>query len=107
MHDITALLAMARRLPETTPQQNFDSALATLPSPPWLFHCATDVFVGLDLPLVQGMEFLQLLLAFRPAVSTTTVNLSAALQPSGSFSDTGTTSPCNRQAFLQFKRVTL
>jgi hypothetical protein len=31
---------------------------------------------------------------------STTVNLSAALQPSGSFSDDGTTSPCNRQVFL-------
>ncbi|MCX5945418.1 MAG: hypothetical protein NTZ53_08990 [Cyanobacteria bacterium] len=35
-----------------------------------------------------------------PALSSTTVNLPAALQPSGSFSEDGSTSPCNRQIFL-------
>ena len=39
-------------------------------------------------------------MAFDPAVSSITMNFSAALQTSGSFSDASTTSPCKRQAFL-------
>ena len=39
--------------------------------------------------------------AFSPGAYSTTMNLSVAPQPSGSFSDAGTTSPCNRQVFLQ------
>ena len=59
-------------------------------APPWLamrLHLHPVLFGA------NGLPFLQI----NPAVSSTTVNLSAALQLSGSFSDAGTTSLCNRQ----------
>ena len=75
-----------------------------------LFQGKDWLFIGILGDLPPTLHLLRVQAPF-PAVGaelggvqagySTTVNLSAALQSSGSFSDAGTTSPCNRHAFLQ------